>query len=154
MENQNSYQISEASREMFRNAATWMRIFAIILFIVIGLMAIFAIIISADRNGEILNAMTKTAPVEVARFFQDAMGVILVGLIVFVLLFGYATSRLLAAANSFTAISYSPNKEQLIKAFKNLKMYWMFYSITMITITVLAIVVAVKMISAISAAQG
>ena len=143
---ENQIQLSETTRQLFRSVASWMRTFAILMIIFIVILGLAAIFLAADKGGTIIKAFADRGEPGLVDFIKETVGVITIALIVFVLIFGYASSRLLQSANAFTAISYKADKDQVINAFRNLKTYWQFYGITLIILAVFLIYFIVKMV--------
>ena len=152
MENADKITVSDEAKTLFRNSAIWMRTYAIIMIVIVSIFALFVLIVSADTNGEMLKALSNESGNEFIDVIIETFGLIILGLVSFVVLFGYAAIKLLSAANKFTAISYSANASDLVKGFKSLRMYWMFYGITLIVMMVLGLYFLVKVFSIISAA--
>lgn len=152
MENSNKIQFNDQSLELFRSAAGWMRGFAIVMIIFVSIIALLSIFLIADKGGSVIRAFP-AGDQNLVGFIKETVGFIIIVLVAFVLIYGYAASKLLVAANAFTAISYSPDRDQIIKAFKNLRFYWQFYGITLIVLTVFFIYFIIKMIMFISEHQ-
>lgn len=153
MGNANKIIVSEAAQTHFRNSAIWMRTYAIIMIVIVSIFALFVLVASADTNGEIVNAMAKQSGDEFIDVISETFGLIILGLAAFVVLFGYAAIKLLSAANSFTALSYSATREDLIKGFKGLRMYWMYYGITLIVLLLLGIYFMIRVFTIINVAN-
>lgn len=143
---ENEIQLSDTSRQLFRSVATWMRTFAILMIIFVVILALGAIFLAADKGGTIIKAFAQKGEPGMVDFIKETVGVVTIALIIFVLIFGYASTRLLQSANAFTAISYKAEKEQVLNAFRNLKTYWQFYGITLIIVAVFMIYFIVKMV--------
>lgn len=153
MENSNKIIVSEGAQSHFRTSAIWMRAYAIIMIVIVSIFALFVMIASADTNGEIVSAMAKQSGDEFVDVIKETFGLIILGLTAFVVLFGFAAIKLLSAANRFTALSYSATREDLIKGFKGLRMYWMYYGITLIVMMLLGIYFMVRVFSIVSASS-
>lgn len=143
---ENEIQLSDTSRQLFRSLATWMRTFAILMIIFVVILALGAIFLAADKGGTIIKAFAQKGEPGMVDFIKETVGVVTIALIIFVLIFGYASTRLLQASNAFTAISYKADKEQVLNAFRNLKTYWQFYGITLIIVAFFMIYFIVKMV--------
>ena len=152
MENIDEITVSDEAKTLFRNSAIWMRAYAIIMIVIVSIFALFVLIVSADSNGEMVKALSEESGNEFIDVLIETFGLILLGLVFFVVLFGFAAIKLLSAANRFTAISYSANASDLVRGFKSLRMYWMYYGITLIVMIVLGLYFLVRVFSIISAA--
>lgn len=140
--------ITDESKTFFRSSAVWIRAYAIILLIFLGIMGLMIIILSADKNGSIVGQMLEKADPNLKNLVDEVYyAVILCGAIIIAVL-GYAVSKLLSAGNSFTAISYTGNKDEVIKAFKGMKTYWMYYGISLILMIIFGVFIAAKVIVA------
>jgi hypothetical protein len=144
-------QFGEGTRELFRSSASWMRGYAIVMIIMVSFIALAVLVLSADRDGAIIRELSKSSGNEIVNLIVETFGLIIFGMACFVILFGYASIKLLGAANKFTAISYSATKEDLIKGFKNLRLFWMYYGITLIVFIVLGIYFMIKVVNLVSA---
>ncbi len=138
--------ITDESKSFFRSSAVWIRAYAIILLIFLGIMGLMVVVLSADKNGSIVGqALDKVDPNLKKLVDEVYYAVILCGALIIAVL-GYAVSKLLSAGNSFTAISYTGNKDEVIKAFKGMKTYWMYYGISLILMIVFGIFIAAKVL--------
>lgn len=153
MENSTKITINEQAQSHFRSSAIWMRAYAIIMIVIVAIFALFVLIVSADTDGKILTAMSNQSGNEFIDVILETFGLIIFGLAAFVVLFGYAAIKLLSAANRFTALSYSATREDLVKGFKSLRMYWMYYGITLIVMMVLGLYFMIRVFSILTAAS-
>jgi len=143
--------VSEGTRELFRSSASWMKAYAIIMIVMVSIIALVLIVMSADSDGKMLKELSVGAGNnEILSLIVETFGVIILGMAIFVILFGYASIKLLGAANKFTAISYTANANDITKAFKNLRLYWMYYGITLIVMIGLGIYFMIKLMSVLS----
>lgn len=144
---------SGESRALFNSSAQWMRTYAIIMIIFASILALVTLILSAGGKGLVIEALEKQPTTrEVADVLVEIFGAILLGMACFVILLGYSSIKLLGAANRFTALSYASTGENIIAAFKNLRIYWMFLSISMILAVIFGIYFFAKAFSIISQA--
>lgn len=150
MENQTNSN-NEATRALFNSSAQWMRSYAIIMIILASILALATLILSAGGKGLVMEALEKgRGTEEVADIMAEIFGVILLGMACLVILLGYSSIKLLGAANRFTALSYTSTSENIVTAFKNLRMYWMFVSISMIMAVIFGIYFFAKAFSILS----
>jgi uncharacterized membrane protein YjgN (DUF898 family) len=119
--------------------------------VMVSIIALVLIVMSADTDGKIIKEISNgPADNQIVSLIIETYGLIILGMAIFVILFGYASIKLLGAANKFTAISYMSNRDDLTKAFKNLRLYWMYCGITFIVMIVLGIYFMIKAASVIS----
>jgi hypothetical protein len=151
METKENAITNEATNALFSSSAQWMRAYAIIMIIFASILTLAVLVLSAGGKGMIIDALSKQQETkEVANVFVEIYGMMVFALATFVILMGYASIKLLGAANKFTAISYTSSSANIIAAFKNLRMYWMFYGITLLVAVVFVIYFVFKAFSIIS----
>lgn len=144
--------ISDHQKTLFRNSATWMKTFSIVIFVLLGIIVlVFGVVFLAmgDKlEAEIMKELGKKSK-EGKVFFNEIWPtikmMIYIGLLMCVA-YIFAAVQLLKTANRFTAISYSDNSEDIKVAFATYKKFWMIMGIMMITAIVLAIALIIKLV--------
>ena len=104
-------------------------------------------VLAGSKEGKMIQQIMQNQPSEVKGIFDAIITPMVLAGAIFVVLMGYGVSRLIAASNAFTAISYSGKREDIIKAFRNLKMYWMIYGVSAILAVVFGLYIIIKVIA-------
>lgn len=143
MENTEKTLISDETKGLFRTSASWMRGYSITMIVLLSIILLCLLILLAQSElvFELMGGRRRV-PDQVMSVIN---GFLIMGIIV-VATGGYAFIKLLASGNKFQTVSYSAKKDDVVSAFKNLKLYWMITGICIIILFFVGIYVGIKLI--------
>lgn len=150
-ENEENVTIGDETKGLFRSAAVWMKAFAIIMFVILGLIGIVLIVFATNKDGKLVAEVLSKSDFGP---MKEMLGVILGFMFLAVVLFTYACVKLLKASNHFTSIAFTGKPEDYTQAFKSLKNFWMAYGIVIIISIVFVVYMVSKMLAIMQEVAG
>lgn len=145
MENTEKTLIGDESKSLFRSSASWMKGYSITMIVLLAIIFLCILILLAQSElvFELMGGR-RDVPDQVMSVIN---GFLIMGLIV-VGTGGYAFMKLLMSGNKFQTVSYSAKKDDMVSAFKNLRLYWMITGICIIVLFVAGIYIGIKLVPA------